>query len=210
MAELLLHIGFTLMRLAVSMAAAFTAAFPLAVLLGRKKTLSRFVDPLIELLYSVPKISLFPLIVVLAGLGDLSRIITAALVVFFQVLITVRDAASVIPSEYMISIESLGAGRWGKIRWVYIPALLPSIFTSLRIGTAAAFAVLFFTEASITAGYGMGRLVVEKWSELDYKGMSGAAVVTAGLGLLIFLLIDRIEMRFLKGSSSGRASSVSS
>ena len=116
MIELLPHIGFTLMRLTISMTAAFIAAFPLALLLGRKKALSHLFDPLIELLYSVPKISLFPLIVILAGLNDLSRIITAALVVFFQVLITVRDAAAVIPEEYLISIESLGAGSWDKIR----------------------------------------------------------------------------------------------
>jgi len=206
MAEMLPHILFTLMRLIVSMAAAFAAAFTPAVLLGRRKKLARLFDPLVELLYSVPKISLFPLIVVLAGLNDIARIITASLVVFFQVLITIRDAASMIPDEYIISIESLGAGRIGKIRYVYLPFLLPSVFTSLRIGTAAAFAVLFFTEASVTAGFGMGRLVVEKWSELDYGAMGAAAIVTGLIGLLIFLLIDRLERFFVKGSSSRRAS----
>ena len=206
MAEYLLHIGFTLMRLSASMTLAFVAAFPLAVLLGRKKEIARLFSPLIELLYSVPKISLFPLIVVIAGLNDRARIITAALVVFFQVLITIRDAASVIPQEYIVSIESLGAGRIEKIRFVYIPSLLPAVFTSLRIGTAAAFAVLFFTEASVTAGYGMGRLVVEKWSELDYPAMGVAALLTALLGLLIFLILDRLERFFLKGVSSGKVS----
>jgi len=206
MAEMLPHILFTLMRLIVSIAAAFAAAFTPAVLLGRRKKLARLFDPLVELLYSVPKISLFPLIVVLAGLNDIARIITASLVVFFQVLITIRDAASMIPDEYIISIESLGAGRIGKIRYVYLPFLLPSVFTSLRIGTAAAFAVLFFTEASVTAGFGMGRLVVEKWSELDYGAMGAAAIVTGLIGLLIFLLIDRLERFFVKGSSSRRAS----
>ncbi|MBI9107513.1 MAG: ABC transporter permease subunit [Spirochaetales bacterium] len=206
MAEMLVHLLSTLMRLSVSMLIAFAAALPPAVLLGRHRELSRLFDPLIELLYSVPKISLFPLIVVLVGLNDKARILTASLVVFFQVLITIRDAASVIPEEYILSIETLGAGRFDKIRWVYLPSLLPSIFTSLRIGTAAAFAVLFFTEASVTKGFGMGRLVIEKWSELDYKAMGGAALVTAFTGLLIFLLIDRLEKRFLKGCATGRDS----
>jgi NitT/TauT family transport system permease protein len=204
MSELLYHILSTLMRLSLSMIAAFAAALPLAVVLGRKRRIAGLFDPLIELLYSVPKISLFPLIVLLAGLNDRARIITASLVVFFQVLITIRDALSVIPGEYILSIETLGAGRLDKLRHVYLPFLLPSIFTSIRIGIAAAFAVLFFTEASVTAGYGMGRLVIEKWSELDYKAMAGAALVTAVIGFLIFLLIDRLEKRFLKGSAIGR------
>lgn len=207
MSELLIHLGFTLLRLTAAMSAAFIAAFPAAVCLGRRRKLARLFDPLVEMLYSVPKISLFPLIVLAAGLNDGARILTAALVVFFQVLITVRDAASVIPDEYILSIESLGARRFDKIRWVYIPALLSAIFTSLRIGTAAAFAVLFFTEASVTFGWGMGRLVIEKWSELKYGEMGMAAAVTALAGLLIFLLIDRLEKRFVKGTSTGRADS---
>lgn len=183
---------------------AFVVALPLAVLLGRKRILSWLFDPFVEFLYSIPKISLFPLIVLLVGLNNWARIITAALVVFFQVLITVRDAASAIPSEYILSIETLGAGKMDKIRFVYIPALLPSIFTSMRIGTAAGFAVLFFAEASVTMGYGMGRLVIESWSKLDYATMTVGAVITALMGASVFLIIDRLEKKVLKGTSSGR------
>ncbi|MDC7226478.1 MAG: ABC transporter permease subunit [Spirochaetales bacterium] len=203
MPEYLLHIISTLIRLTVSMVIAFAAAFPLALLFGRMRNAARLFDPLIEMLYSVPKIALFPLIVLLIGLNDRSRVITATIVVFFQVLITVRDAAAVIPEEYIISIDSLGAGRIDRIRYVYIPFLLPSVFTSLRVGTAAAFAVLFFTEASVTSGYGMGRLVIEKWSELDYKAMGLSAIITSLMGVVIFILIDRLESRLLKGVSIG-------
>jgi NitT/TauT family transport system permease protein len=193
MADLLLHMLATLMRLYLSLIIAFAAALPPAFLLGRNPFLSRLFNPLVEMLYSVPKISLFPLIVLLAGLNDGARIITVSLVVFFQVLITVRDAAGRIPREYVIAMDSLGAGLFHKTRYLFIPAALPAIFTSLRIGTAAAFAVLFFTEASVTGGYGMGRLVIERWSVLDYRTMAAAAVITALLGLGGFLLIERIE-----------------
>ena len=204
MAEIVPHLIASFLRITAVMAAAFITAYPLAVILGRRRALARLFDPLIELLYSVPKVSLFPLIIILAGLNDRARIITAALAVFFQVLITIRDAAAAIPGEYLTAIETLGAGRAGRIRWVYLPALLPASFSSIRVGTSAAFAVLFFTEASVTAGSGLGRLVAEKWSALDYPAMGAAVLVTAALGFLIFLFIDFLEKLLVKGGASGR------
>ena len=202
-ADVLLHLGSSLLRIAAVLTIAFTAAWPLGLMLGRRRSLAFLFNPLTEFLYSIPKVALFPLFIIFLGLNDRARIATAALAVFFQVLISVRDAAEAIPDEYIVSLDCLGGRLKERIRWVYIPALLPASFSSLRVGSSAAFAVLFFTEASVTSGYGLGRLVAEKWSELDYGALSGAAVITALAGYLVFILIDFLEKKLVRYSSSG-------
>ncbi len=207
MADLLLSAAATLLRILVTMGIAFTAAVFPAVIMGRNRTLSRLFAPLVEFLYSIPKVSLFPLVVLFAGLNDRARIITAGLAVFFQTFIGLRDAAANISPEYILSARSLGAAKRHIIRYVYVPALLPSAFSSLRIGLAAAFAVLFFTETSITFGWGMGRLTIEKWSMADYPAMAAAVAVTAFMGFLLFAVLDFAEKKAVKGVSSGKGGS---
>ena len=207
MSELALHTAATLARLFTAVFLAFAVSVPAAVAVGRKRLLSAALSPLAEMLSAVPKISLFPLIVLICGLNDRSRILTVFLVVFFQIFISVSDAVRNIPAAYVSSIDSLGAGRIHRLRYLYLPAAAPRLFTSLRTAVTAAFAVLFFTEISITKGFGLGRLVTERWSALDYLSMYIAAAVTAAAGFAIFLLSGRIESRVCRWRcSSGRCS----
>ncbi len=196
--EIVSAVAFSLGRILVSLLIAVAAAVPAAVFTGTKPFLCRLFSPLIMFLYSIPKIALFPLALLVFGLNDAARIMTAALVVFFQTLITVIDSIRGLPYEYRVSIDSAGAGRFQRFIFLYLPAALPSIFTSLRIGVGAAFAVLFFTEASITRGYGLGRLVIESWSRLDYRAMALAILLSAVSGLALFIIIDLAEKRLLK------------
>ncbi len=204
MIELFLSAGATLLRLLATMSLAFSAAVFPAVIMGRRKTLSRLFSPLVEFLYSIPKVAVFPLAILFLGLNDKARITTAGLALFFQVFITLRDGAANIPEAYILSARSLGAGTRDIIRHVYIPALLPSAFSSLRIGMSAAFGVLFFTETSITFGHGMGRQIIEKWSVPDYPAMGAAVILTALMGLLLFALLDYGEKKLLKGGTRGK------
>lgn len=197
--DMLMSTACTLLRLSLSIAIGFIAAFPIGLLLGLNRGCDRIFAPLIMMLYAIPKISLFPLAILLFGLNDTSRIIVVSSVIFFQVLITIRDAARRLPPAYKTSIDTLGAERINRLRFLYIPFLLPAVFTSLRISTGAAFAVLFFTETSAVREAGLGRLVISKWSEINYPAMYLAAGITAAIGFLLFILIDICEKQLVRG-----------
>ena len=105
------HFGASAYRIAMSLALAFVTAVPLGLALGSSRRADRFMAPFIYLSYPIPKIVLLPMILLIFGLGNLSKIFLIALIVFFQLLITTRDAAHQITKEMRYSLKSLSFGR---------------------------------------------------------------------------------------------------
>lgn len=167
-------------------------AFPLGVYLGRENRLDRYFAPLLYLLYPIPKIALLPVIIVIFGLGDVSKIFTITLILFFQILVTTRDAAKKVHPNSIVSIRSLGANQRDVYWHVIIPACLPDIFTAVRIGLGTAIAVLFFMESFATF-QGLGYYIFDAWSRIDYPEMFAGILGMSILGLLLFLLVDFLQ-----------------
>lgn len=194
------HALASLARITAALALSFATAVPLGFLLGRVKAADRLLSPLAYLLYPVPKIALLPVIMLLFGLTNTARVIVVFLVLFFQILVAVRDGARSIPPAYLLYLRSLGGSRLHAVRFVLWPYLLPSLLTALRIGAGTALAVLFFAETFATR-YGLGYFTVESWMRVAYTDMF---VGIAGLGLLGFLLlgsIDRLQRRVCRWQS---------
>ena len=177
-------------RILASLVLALAAAIPIGIAMGRIKRVDRLASPLLYLTYPVPKIAFLPLVLLIFGLGDSSKIFLIAFIIFFQILVTARDASREIPREHILSMRSLGANRMQKAVHLVLPAVLPSILTSLRIGIGTAIAVLFFVE-SFATNHGLGFFILDAWSQLDYEGMYAGIV---GMGLLGVLLYEGVEV----------------
>ena len=122
----------------MSILIAIAAAVPVGLALGLSPSVDRLAAPVIYLLYPIPKIVFLPVILPLLGIGNLSKVFIIAQILFFQMLVVVRDEAANLRPELIASVRSLGAGRRAIFRYVYLPACLPAVLTSLRvsIGTA--------------------------------------------------------------------------
>jgi NitT/TauT family transport system permease protein len=195
--SLWLHLCASLARIAVALAASLLVAVPAGVAIGRIRMLDRIFSPVAYLLYPVPKIALLPVIMLLFGLGNLSKAVIVFLVLFFQVLVATRDAARGVPAPYLLSLRSLGASRMQTFRFLLWPALLPSLLSSLRIGTGTALAVLFFAETFGTS-LGLGWFVMESWMRMSYLDMFAGIVCLGLLGLGLFLCIDLVQARLCR------------
>ena len=147
---------------------------------------------MIFLTYPIPKVVFLPVLLVLLGLGSLSKIALIALIVFFQILVTARDAAKSVPEQSVLSVRSLGASRTDIYRHVVVPAALPDIFTALRIGTGTAVAVLFLAE-SIAGSNGIGYYIVDAWGRIDYPAMFAGIIGMALLGVVLYELLDALD-----------------
>jgi NitT/TauT family transport system permease protein len=191
---LLIHALASLARIGAALFLAFLTALPIGLALGRVRSLDRVFSPLVYLLYPVPKIALLPVIMLLFGLSDVSKVIVVFLVLFFQILVAVRDGARSIPPAYFLFIRSLGGGTAQVLRYVIVPALLPSLMSALRIGTGTALAVLFFAETFGTQS-GLGYFTVESWMRTSYTDMFVGITALGLLGCGIFTLIDFIQKR---------------
>lgn len=179
-------------RVAAAMAIGTVLAVPLGLSLGRSRRLDAVFAPIVFLTYPIPKVVFLPVLLVLLGLGDSPKIALIALIIFFQILVTTRDAAKSVPEGSVLSVCSLGAGRWDIARHVVVPAALPEIFTALRIGTGTAIAVLFLAE-SIAGTSGLGWFIVDAWGRIDYPSMFAGIVAMALLGVALYEGLDAIE-----------------
>jgi NitT/TauT family transport system permease protein len=191
------HLQASAWRMIAGLFCASLTAIPFGLILGSSQRLDRMFAPLIYISYPIPKIVLMPVILLLFGLGDASKIVLIALITFFQLLITTRDSVRKISTEVIYSLKSLGGNRWHFYRHVVWPVSLPGIFTSLRIGTGTAVAVLFFVE-SISARRGLGLYLIDSWGRADYNAMFVGIIALSAIGIVLYEIFDILEKRVCK------------
>jgi NitT/TauT family transport system permease protein len=192
--ELWRHVAASLARVAAAVTLAFAAAAPLGIAAGRSRAVDRLVAPVTYLLAPVPKIALLPVIMLLAGLGEASKVLVVFLVLFFQALVAVRDGARAVPEAWYLSIDSLGARPRHRFAYVTWPAVLPSLFSALRVGIGTALAVLFFAETFGTRR-GLGYFVVESWMRMAYTDLYAGVVAFGAVGFTLTRLADAASRR---------------
>ena len=187
------HFVVSAWRVVASIALSILLGAPAGLALGQYPKVNRIFEPVVYLTYPIPKIVLLPIIILFLGIGDASKIAIIFLILFFQVLVVVRDQASVLRAELLYSVLSLGAGRRALLRFVYLPATLPAVLTAIRLSIGTAIAVLFFTETFATnAGLGY-YIIVDTFQRLAYAEMYAGVVAMSLLGLLLYFVVDYLE-----------------
>jgi taurine transport system permease protein len=190
--DLYLHLGVSLYRVLISLVIAALLGIPLGLFLGKNPNWDERIAPLIYLTYPIPKVVFMPILFILLGIGDTSKVALIVLIVFYQILVTTRDAAKNIDQAYLLSIQSLGSKSWDLYRHVYFPACLPKILTSIRISLGTAMAVLFLAETYATQ-WGLGYIIMDSLSSMDYGKMFAGIIAMGSIGFFLYLLIDQAE-----------------
>ena len=103
-----------------------------------------------------------------------------------------RDAVRAVPESSVTAIQSLGGTKLDEYRHVAIPATMPAVFTSLRIGVGTSIAVLFIAEA-MAGSTGLGYFIMQAWSRVDYPGMFAGIIALAVMGLVLYAIFDLVE-----------------
>jgi NitT/TauT family transport system permease protein len=193
--DLLVHFQASLWRVIASTALSVALAAPAGLVLGQSKRLNSLFSPLIYLVYPVPKVVFVPIVLLFLGLGDAPKIVIIFLILFFQILVLVRDQAAALRPELIQSVRSLGAGRRALFRFVYLPASLPGILTALRQSVGTAVAVLYVAELYATQK-GLGYYIYLNGSTLlNYPAMYAGIVAMSLLGLGLYFSVDWLEKR---------------
>jgi ABC-type nitrate/sulfonate/bicarbonate transport system permease component len=182
-------------RVVASIIIAVALAVPAGLGMGQIPTLNRLFSPLVYIVYPIPKIVFFPIILLFFGATEFSKIFIIVLILFFQILVPVRDEALNLRPELLNSVKSLGAGRRALFRFVYLPSSWPIVLTTVRLSVGTAVAVLYFTE--VTATYlGLGYYIfLNSGTLFDYPATYAGAVAMGLLGLVLYFLVDWLEKR---------------
>lgn len=187
------HTLISAQRVLQAIALAVLLATPIGMGLGQIRVLNRIFSPLIGLVHPIPKVVFLPVILVIMGIGETSKVFLIALILFFQILVVVRDEAASLRPELIQSVRSLGAGRRALFRYVYLPASLPAVLTALRVSVGTAIAVLFIAEQYSTRE-GLGYYIVTlTWQRLRFEEMYAGILAMSLLGLTLYMVVDVLE-----------------
>ncbi len=192
--NLLQHSAYSVGRLLAGVALALVIGVPLGLLLGYFRKVDAFFSPSLYILGPVPKIALLPLIMLLFGIGNLSKVFIIFIIMVFQVILAARDSVKAIPQEYFMPYRAAKAKNYQILLQIVLPAGIPGVFTALRIGLATSISVLFFAETFGTK-WGLGFYIMDMWLRLEYTQMYLGICTLAAIGLLSVFLVDWWERK---------------
>lgn len=174
----------------------FIAGAVPGILLGMSMGLSPFVrsaiEPMIAATYPIPKLAIMPLILLIFGLGETSKIFTIAIGVFYLVVINTMAGVLNIDKIYLEVAKNFGASRKDFYLTVALPGALPMIFAGLKLGMGMALILIVAAEMS-AAKAGVGWMIWRAYDMFDIEQMFAALITLSILGYIFTLLLDWLE-----------------
>lgn len=201
--ELFANLGYSAMRIALGFALGALPAVGVGLLMGISPAARALVRPLAAAIYPVPKIALLPLVIVVLGLGEASRIVTIAVSVFFLVVLNVAASVMQVDRHFFEVARSFGAKRRELFFTVALPGSLPGIMASLKLGMGFALTLIVGVEF-VGANEGIGSLIWRSYEVYAIDRMLAGLVVIALLGWLVNLLLDELEARLVPWQAAAR------
>ncbi len=167
------------------------------LLLGRSATLARIFEPFIIAVNSLPRIALVPLIVLMFGLGDLSKIMTAWVIVFFIVFFNTYEGARSVDPDHVNAARLLGATDWQVTKTVVIPSTMAWVFASLTPSVSFSLIGVIVGEF-IGAERGLGKVIIESEATMESADMMVSLFVLMIVGVALALGVRRIQTHLLR------------
>jgi ABC-type nitrate/sulfonate/bicarbonate transport system permease component len=187
--DLQLNLGATLQRAGLGLLAGCTAGLIFGILLGWSSRLRYLFDPIIGALYPLPKLALFPLFLIIFGLGELPRVVLISLAAFFPMLINTLAGVRQINPEYFDVAQSYGANRRILILRVLLPGALPSVLSGLRLAVGNTLITTIAVEL-LNSNTGLGAQIWWAWETLRTEVLYVTIFLAALLGIGSHYLLE--------------------
>jgi ABC-type nitrate/sulfonate/bicarbonate transport system permease component len=202
--QLFIDIGWTLLRVVIGTLLGTLPGVVLGIFLGLSPLVRAFVQPAISALYPVPKIALFPLVMLIFGIGEASKWAIVAVAVFFQVFYSTLAGVVNIDRIYLDVASNFKASRWQTFYSVAIPGALPFIFTGFQLGLGMALIVVVIAE-NFGTQVGVGFLIWRSWQIFEVRDMYVGLIVVALMGYCFQLLLQRLQKAIIPWKKDGGA-----
>lgn len=181
----------TLARLGAGFAIGASSGYFAGIFMGLNSSLRMMFEPTLSVLYTIPKIVLFPIFLLIFGIGEPSKIALISLTVFFYVWINTLSAVKNIPAEYISICNSITTRKSALIKNVIIPASFPAVFTGLRVGISVATLITISTEF-VMSDSGLGHLIYNSRFLMRYEDAYIGIFVVGLLGYLLQTAIKKL------------------
>lgn len=186
----------TLQAIVLGFLLSASVAFVLGTLISQIRLLEATIYPYVVALQTLPKIAIAPLILVWVGLGIESKIIIAALVSFFPMLVNTITGLKSASADKIELMHALTASRTKTFFLVKLPEAMPYIFAGLQIGIVLAVLGAIVGEF-VGAKAGLGYLIIQMNYTMDVAGMFAVLVILGIMGVALNLLITILRKRVI-------------
>jgi ABC-type nitrate/sulfonate/bicarbonate transport system permease component len=188
--------GATLVRAGAGLLVGVIGGVLVSILLRVSARLRTAAEPLVSALYSTPRLTMLPMVMLIFGVNEASRIALVALSAGLVMVIQILDAARAVSQDYVDLAANYGASRAVIVRKVYLPACLPQIFTALRLCAGRALVMTISIEM-LSSNDGIGSMIWSSWQTFATEKLYASVVVAAALGLSSGPVFHWLERRFV-------------
>lgn len=197
----------SLERVAIGLALGVGSGALVGMLMGMNHLARAALDPLLSALYTVPKLALLPVFLLIFGLGEAPIDLAIAVSVFFFMWISTMEAIIAVDEGYQEVARSFGASRWQMFRHVLLPAALPNMMVALQLSAGVSVLVMVGVEF-VMGGNGIGNMIWQSWSLFLATEMYVGIVVVAILGLVMIRLVRLLTRFVVPWASTGSARGI--
>lgn len=197
---LLGDIAISLERAGIAFAAAVAVAIPLGLFMGQVRAVETALDPILQLFRQTSALALYPVFILLLGLGETSKIFVIFWATLFPLLLNTTSGVKEVDPKLLEMARVYGATRLTVFRRVVLPGAVPSIFVGLRLSATTALLLLIASEM-IGANKGIGFQVMNAQYNFQIPLMFAAIVILAGLGLIANQALVVLQRRLCRWSN---------
>ena len=188
------HFAATLLEFTYGFATATIVGIVVGYLMGMHRWFDEVMDPWIATLYSIPIITVVPLIIIWFGIGMVSKVIVVFKITAVAIILNTAAGIKNLDPIWLELAKSLRLSRWETTYKIRFPGALPYIITGMRLGVGRALLGVIVAEL-MAANAGLGYLLRDSSETWDSPKLFVTVTLLAVIGLVSFNLIKRLEQR---------------
>ena len=186
-----------ILRLLVGGGLGALAGIVVGLLMGSSRALNAALGPLFSALYPLPKIAIFPILLMIFGPTETPKIIAVFITTFFILQINTVSGVWAIDRKLLEAGTAYGATGFARFRFVVLPGAMPFVFSGLRTATGTAVVVVTAVEFTGATTTGLGYLIWNSWQLFIPEKLYVGLVVIGLIGALVTTILSRSEKLLL-------------
>jgi NitT/TauT family transport system permease protein len=197
--ESLINFAASLRRMAIGFGLAVVISIPLGLMMGRSRAVASFFNPLLMVIYPVPKAALMPIIMLWLGVGDIAKTLVIFLGVSLPVIYHSFEGAKAVEEKMLWSGAAMGLSAPQRLRRIVLPAALPEILTGCRTGLVLAL-ITMITSEMIARQSGAGNILFNALDMGQYDTVFAMIIIIGAMGIGFDALFERMRARLVRWS----------
>ena len=198
--QLMIHLGFSLLEIAVSFVLIFVLSFAVAIILWYYLSLARILEPFLVVLNALPKSALAPLFIVWIGTGSKTIIVAGVSVALFGSMISLYSGFRETDPEKILLIRTLGGDKIDVLTKVIIPASIPNMISLMKINIGLALVGVIIGEF-FAGRRGLGYLIIYGTQVFKLDMVLTSIIILCVVAMLLYKIVQSLEHIYLKSTT---------